>query len=393
MGVYLEKTMERLNSGKDYLQNHSVHSRLWSCEIWKSTMARGGGNKKRFQYYTDSSGQSLYLRALQGHSGRSLIDPILQDNVSIPNDFFEYMYQVGCAINLHSIMNSRLIPGRQNLSKRQTVFFTSLDSLNKEDRDPEKLTWKHRVLLGTSRKRGRNIKTRCIGSISNLLKRKIKFLSNAIERRHPLRYTPSLLYPESRPNGNWRNQIRKSVWITSTASEDFLGKWLDEGIGFRSCSTTRRRSCSTCKSSQPTQLNPNPIYRTERPVVTEQTSRWSAQEIDTRFSLDCTSTNLFVERLEKDKDTDKDVDADRDRTGRPVVIGQPTSSSTQFEEMDIDFRVSGLWNKPKILVFVSSWRRSRVTLIDKIFKPINNKIMPTTHLVKNQNRWLRTWAM
>ena len=36
------------------------------------------------------------------------------------------------------------------------------------------------------------------------------------------------------------------------------------------------------------------------------------------------------------------MDADHDRTGRPVVIGQPTGSSTQFEEVDIDFRVSGL---------------------------------------------------
>ena len=60
--------------------------------------------------------------------------------------------------------------------------------------------------------------------------------------------------------------------------------------------------------------------------MTEQTSRSSAQEIDTRFSRDCKNTNLFVERLEKDKDTDtdKDVDADRDRTERPVVFGQPT---------------------------------------------------------------------
>ena len=28
----------------------------------------------------------FYLRALQGHSGRNLIDPSLQDNVLIPND-------------------------------------------------------------------------------------------------------------------------------------------------------------------------------------------------------------------------------------------------------------------------------------------------------------------
>ena len=55
------------------------------------------------------------------------------------------------------------------------------------------------------------------------------------------------------------------------------------------------------EGSQPTQPNPNPIHRTGRPVVTKQTSRSSAQEIDTRFSLDCENTNLFVERLEKDE--------------------------------------------------------------------------------------------
>ena len=76
--------------------------------------------------------------------------------------------------------------------------------------------------------------------------------------------------------------------------------------------------------------------------MTEQTSRSSTEEIDTRFSRDCKNTNLFVERLDKDKDTDKNVDADHDRTGRPVVIGQPTGSSTPVNEVDIDFRVSGL---------------------------------------------------
>ena len=52
-------------------------------------MAGGGGNKKRYQYCTDSSGTIVYLRALQGHSGRSLIDPTLQDNVVIPSNFFQ----------------------------------------------------------------------------------------------------------------------------------------------------------------------------------------------------------------------------------------------------------------------------------------------------------------
>ena len=55
------------------------------------------------------------------------------------------------------------------------------------------------------------------------------------------------------------------------------------------------------ENSQQTQpKTTNPIHRTGRPVVTEQTSRSSAQEIDTRFSLHCKSTNLSVERLDKD---------------------------------------------------------------------------------------------
>ena len=95
---------------KDYLRNEIENSRHWSDEKRKSSMAGGGGNKKRFQYCTDPSRQEiLYLRVLQGHSGRNLIDSSLQDNVLIPNDFFEYICHIGCAINSHSIMNSGLI--------------------------------------------------------------------------------------------------------------------------------------------------------------------------------------------------------------------------------------------------------------------------------------------
>ena len=79
--------------------------------------------------------------------------------------------------------------------------------------------------------------------------------------------------------------------------------------------------------NQPTQPNPNPVHDgTGRPVETEQRSRSSAQEIDTRFSLDCESSNVSVERLDKAKDTDEDVDADRVRTVRPVGGHQSPSS-------------------------------------------------------------------
>ena len=136
---YFEKKMERLNSGDWKMIFGTNHSQHWSDELWKSKMAGGGGNKKKFQYCTDSSGQEiLYLRALQGHSGRNPIDPTLQDNVLIPNNLFAYIlsYRMCSQFTLHH----KLIAGGQNSSREgQTVFFTAVNPMNKEHRDPQEL--------------------------------------------------------------------------------------------------------------------------------------------------------------------------------------------------------------------------------------------------------------
>ena len=102
-------------------------------------MAAGGGSKRRYQYCTDVSGIIIYFRALQGHSGRNLIDPSSQDNVVIQRGFFHHIYLIGCAFNLHSIINNGLIPGGQNSSKRQTVFFLPVDPRDKGHQDPAKI--------------------------------------------------------------------------------------------------------------------------------------------------------------------------------------------------------------------------------------------------------------
>ena len=65
------------------------------------------------------------------------MDPSLQDNVIIQSNFFQYIYHVGCAIDLHSIISSGLTPGGQNLSNRQTVFFLLVDPMDKEHKDPD----------------------------------------------------------------------------------------------------------------------------------------------------------------------------------------------------------------------------------------------------------------
>ena len=82
-------------------------------------------------------GTILYLRALQGHSGSSLIDPLLQDTVRIQCGIFPYVYHIGCAFNLHSITNNGLISGGQDSSRRQTVFFLPIDPRDKDHEDPE----------------------------------------------------------------------------------------------------------------------------------------------------------------------------------------------------------------------------------------------------------------
>ena len=83
--------------------------------------------------------QLFYLRALQGHSGRNLIDLSLQDNAVIQSGFFQHIYHIGCVFNLHSIINNGLILGGQNSSKRQTVFFLPIDPRDKEHQDPAQI--------------------------------------------------------------------------------------------------------------------------------------------------------------------------------------------------------------------------------------------------------------
>ena len=107
-------------------------------------------------------------------------------------------------------------------------------------------------------------------------------------------------------------------------------------------------------SQQTQQKTKNPIVRTGRPVLSEQQSDSSVQEIENVSNLTAKAPmkeqgDLFsscvpvsAKRLDQDKDADENVDADQIRTVRPVRSGQSIDLFTQREEIDIDFRVSGL---------------------------------------------------
>ena len=78
----------------------------------------------------NSSTHVLCFRAMQGHSGCTLVDHSVQDSVLLPDDFAEYIYHIGNAHDMHSIIQSGLIPGgRSHKRDRQSVFFTAVNPM------------------------------------------------------------------------------------------------------------------------------------------------------------------------------------------------------------------------------------------------------------------------
>ena len=193
---------------------------------------------------------------------------------------------IGCAINLHSIMNSRLIPGGQNLSKRQTVFFTSVDRMNKEHTDPDTVDLKAPRLarcLQTAWKKHQNAV--CWVDIKLAQKKGFEFYqtrSNAIILYNTL---PAYCIPKA-IKMETGEIIFEKVYASPRPPPkiSFQENWMQElgsevaGLG---------------ENFQQTQTQPkttNPIVRTGRPVSTEQPSSSSAQEIDKRLLLGCENT-------------------------------------------------------------------------------------------------------
>ena len=108
-------------------------SSQWPMNDWITCLVKGGGPKKRFQccLNPNSSEHFLYFRAAQGLSGGNLVDPALQDNVLLPEDFTEYIYYVGSLSEIHSTIRSGLIPGGKSLKRhRQSVFLTAVKPMD-----------------------------------------------------------------------------------------------------------------------------------------------------------------------------------------------------------------------------------------------------------------------
>ena len=271
---------------KFYLRNHHSQLQLWSDDRWKACLAAGGGSKRRYQYCSDYLGTILYLRALQGHSGSNLIDPTLQDNVVIGTGIFNYIYHVGCTFNLHSIINNGLIPGGQDLSKRQTVFFLPVDPRDESHRDPERIdfsvprlarymhsAWKRHqdavfwVDINLSIREGLTfnqtrsnaiilegtLPAHCISKVKRLKTGEMLYESRYLSPRPPPKIS-------LKHDHNWTRGTDQSG---STVEHQPIGKLVQQSFG----------EAPRAESSKPTQSKPNPIGdRTGKPVEQENTS-------------------------------------------------------------------------------------------------------------------------
>ena len=126
---------------KSLIRDHSLSTQSWSDNRWLACLAAGGGPKRRYQYCSDYLGSIIYLRALQGHSGDSIIDLAMQDHVLIIPGIFPYVYHVGSNFNIPSILSNGLIPGGLELSGRQSVFFLPIDPRDENHQDPENIDY------------------------------------------------------------------------------------------------------------------------------------------------------------------------------------------------------------------------------------------------------------
>ena len=126
---------------KFLVKDYTLSTQNWSDNRWLACLAAGGGPKRRFQYCPDYLGSIIYLRALQGHSGDSIIDLEMQDHVLITPGIFSYIYHVGSNFSISSILSNGLIPGGQELNGRQSVYFLPIDPRDEDHQDPENIDY------------------------------------------------------------------------------------------------------------------------------------------------------------------------------------------------------------------------------------------------------------
>ena len=95
-----------------------------SDDRWKVCLAAAEDRKEGISIALMIREQFFFSVLFKDHSGNNLIDPTLQNNVVIGTGIFHYIYHIGCAFNLHSIINNGLeLGGQDSKQKTDNIFF------------------------------------------------------------------------------------------------------------------------------------------------------------------------------------------------------------------------------------------------------------------------------
>ena len=292
--------------------------------MWKSKTAGDGGNKKRFLFCSDPSGQeNLYLRALQGHSGRNPIDLPLQDNVLIPSYWMCSQFTLR-----HKFM---IDSGRTKFKQWRTDgFFTAVNPMNKDHSDPQELDLTKPRLATYKQKWKRHQDTVYWVDIQLAQQKGLKFYQtrcNAIilYDTFPACCISKVVVMKS------EEIIYQKVYVSPRPPPKISYK--DNGMNELDSEVAGNR-----KDTQRIQPKPKTqLSRTERPVCGQE----STKEIEKRTMFDhedvkhSTSTGRPVCGSDSTKScvlTPTKIEEDHTRTVWPVKV----------EEHDIDFWVPGL---------------------------------------------------
>ena len=328
-----------------------------------------------------------------------------------------YIYHLGCAINLHSIINSGLIPG-QHLTNRQTVFFLLVDLMDKNHKDSDKIDSEAPRLAQYMHKAWKKHQNTVCWVDTNLaLKKGLKFYqtrSNAIILYETL---PAFCIPKV-----VRMETGEVIFEKFTASprpppKISLKHDSMKELGSEVVRQPEGEVAHQSKSSQSSQLKPNPDHdRTEKPIVSPQRGASRSQEIETRSfreeavkhdrtgkpvvcrdenhehpTVVCSEQTTHPRFSHEGQNLILGKETNHDRTGKPVGCRDANHERSMLNEVDIDFRIPGLPHS--VVKQADNYRvRELVKKIENhphrqyIFKEIYNKTKSITRLVRRPRK-------
>ena len=176
MVIYFEKKMERLNSGDEKIifgTNLSILN-IGLMKCGRAKWQEAEATRKYFNIVLIHQDKKFFISEFfKVIQDANLVDPALQDNVLIPNDFFEYIYHIGCASQFTFHHKFRIDTRKTNFEQTTDgILYVSGSQEQRTQRSGDNWLGSTTSCMVTSKKFGRNIKTRCNGSTSNLLERK-----------------------------------------------------------------------------------------------------------------------------------------------------------------------------------------------------------------------------